>query len=223
MRARGISSLLFFALVAFSPRGEAQAHCAGFTDVGFPGSANPSCQNVIWMKNRSITLGCTPTQYCPNQGVIRLSMAAFMNRMGNALTPQALSTEESGGTLDFTTETILCQTAELPAPVGPYPRTVDADASLSFDVSGVETLRLQVVRSKNGGTFNAMGQENQTSVGSGMRQHASTITAADLQSDSIPVSFKFGLRVSRTLFNAVITSWACHLQVLVRNATYLGL
>jgi hypothetical protein len=61
------------------------APCAGFTDVQ---DTSAFCPNVEWVKNRNITLGCTsPTLYCPNDPVTRLSMAVFMNRLGNALFP----------------------------------------------------------------------------------------------------------------------------------------
>ena len=59
--------------------------CAGFTDVE---DTSPFCGNVTWLKNRSITLGCTSaTLYCPNDFVSRLQMAAFMNRLGDSLFP----------------------------------------------------------------------------------------------------------------------------------------
>jgi hypothetical protein len=59
--------------------------CAGFTDVD---DTSPFCGNVTWLKNRSITLGCTSTTlYCPNDFVSRLQMAAFMNRLGDSLFP----------------------------------------------------------------------------------------------------------------------------------------
>ncbi|MGH6785072.1 MAG: tail fiber domain-containing protein, partial [Sphingomicrobium sp.] len=35
-----------------------------------------------WLKNRAITLGCSPTQYCPNQFVYRYEMALFLYRLG---------------------------------------------------------------------------------------------------------------------------------------------
>jgi hypothetical protein len=56
------------------------APCAGFTDLD---DSSEFCVNVTWMKNRGVTLGCTPTQYCPNADVTRLQMAAFMNRLGD--------------------------------------------------------------------------------------------------------------------------------------------
>jgi hypothetical protein len=60
------------------------APCAGFTDVD---STSAFCGNVTWIKNRGVTLGCTATQYCPNEPTTRLQMAAFMNRLGEALFP----------------------------------------------------------------------------------------------------------------------------------------
>ena len=61
------------------------APCAGFTDVD---DTSPFCGNVTWLKNRSITLGCTSTTlFCPGDFVSRLQMAAFMNRLGDSLFP----------------------------------------------------------------------------------------------------------------------------------------
>ena len=71
-------ALLFHAASALTAR------CAGFTDVD---SASPFCDEVQWMKNRGVTLGCTATEYCPNQDVTRLQMALFMFRLGDTLFP----------------------------------------------------------------------------------------------------------------------------------------
>jgi hypothetical protein len=60
------------------------APCAGFTDLD---STSQFCDEVTWMKNRGITMGCTATQYCPQQDVTRLQMALFMFRLGDALFP----------------------------------------------------------------------------------------------------------------------------------------
>ena len=65
-------------LAALAVPGKA-APCAGFIDVD---DASPFCVNVTWIKNRGITLGCTATQYCPNDPVTRLQMAAFLYRLG---------------------------------------------------------------------------------------------------------------------------------------------
>ena len=60
------------------------APCAGFTDVQ---DTDPFCANVVWMKTRGITLGCTATLYCPTDPVTRLAMAAFVNRLGDVVLP----------------------------------------------------------------------------------------------------------------------------------------
>lgn len=70
---------------------KSHAQCAGFTDVT---PASQFCPNVEWLKNRGVTLGCTSTTlYCPTDPVTRLSMAAFMNRLGKALSPEVLFRE----------------------------------------------------------------------------------------------------------------------------------
>ncbi len=220
MRALGLLPVLLFSLLALSPR--AQAQCAGFSDVGGT-SIQPTCANVTWLKNRSVTLGCTPTTYCPNEGVGRLQMAAFMNRVGNVLTPKVFSTEESGGTLDFSSDHVVCQTVDLPALAKDYARTIDVDASLSFEINGFQTLYVVPVLSKNGGSWQSMGQGSYAAVGTGARHHTSAMALAfsNFEGQTNPsTTLKFGLRVSRqNQFGPAITSWACHLHAMVRNAT----
>ncbi len=60
------------------------APCGVFTDVD---STHPFCPYVDWMRTRGISLGCTTTTYCPDAYVTRLQMAAFLNRMADALFP----------------------------------------------------------------------------------------------------------------------------------------
>ena len=83
----------------------ARAQCAGFTDV----PAGGNCPSVTWVKNRSITLGCTSaTLYCPSSPVSRLAMALFMKRLGEVFTPRVLDVEQSGGVLNFSGFSYLC-------------------------------------------------------------------------------------------------------------------
>lgn len=221
MRVLFLAPLLALALLAASPHANAQ--CAGFTDVSGT-SIQPTCANVTWLKNRAVTLGCTATTYCPNEGVGRLQMAAFMNRVGNVLTPKVLSIEETGGTLDFSADHVVCQTAELPALPRDYARTVDVDVSLSFDINGYQTLVVAPVLSKNGGSWQQLGQGSYPVVEAGVRHQAGAVAPAVLLFEGVNVAspaLKFGLRVSRqNQFGPAITSWTCHLQVAVRNATH---
>jgi hypothetical protein len=64
------------------------APCAGFNDVS---DASPFCTDVAWIKNRGVTNGCAASLYCPTDPVTRLAMAAFLHRLGIALTPEPLT------------------------------------------------------------------------------------------------------------------------------------
>ena len=75
-----IARRLVAAMFTFGvPVAGSAAPCAGFTDVD---DSSGFCTSIAWMKNRAITLGCTSTQYCPNDFVRRDQMAAFMYRLG---------------------------------------------------------------------------------------------------------------------------------------------
>jgi hypothetical protein len=101
--------------------GGAQAQCAGFTDVTDDGTVPGAfCPNVQWLKNRAITLGCTSTTlYCPTMAVSRLAMAAFMNRLGKALTPEVLQRQVTFG----------ANAIPGPAPASPLIRCISADTA----------------------------------------------------------------------------------------------
>lgn len=97
--------------------------CVGFLDVL---STASFCPNVEWMKNRGITTGCgTGTNYCPNDAVTRASMAIFMNRLGNTLTPTILTptpTADSVAQHNLATPAVVCATGDVTIPAGSYPR-----------------------------------------------------------------------------------------------------
>ena len=210
---------LLLSLLALPPIAHAQ--CAGFSDVPGVPFSDPTCQNVAWMKNRAITLGCAPTLYCPFESVNRLQMAAFMNRVGNVLTPDVQSVEETGGTLNLGTISVICQTPDLPALTSSYPRTVDVSASMSLEVNTFVTLDVQPVVSKNGGTsFQTMGGQSSTpKLNPGARYNISAVTSAYVATGNPSTTLKFGLRVAG-LSAAMVTSFTCHLQATLRNAIY---
>jgi hypothetical protein len=84
--------------IAIAPAALA-APCAGFTDVD---DTSGFCANVEWLKNRAITLGCSSTTvFCPNAAVSRLAMAAFMNRLGTALTPAQFPLDVAPAAIDL--------------------------------------------------------------------------------------------------------------------------
>lgn len=104
--------------------------CVGFTDVN---SVSAFCPNVEWLKNRAITFGCTSTTlYCPADPVIRLSMAAFMNRLGTALTAQKQLVQGTMGALAVASNPPIphfCTTTDFPPAT--YPRTALVNAIIS--------------------------------------------------------------------------------------------
>ena len=46
------------------------------------------CADVTWIRNRSITVGCTDELFCPAAPVTRLAMAAFLRRLGEVVLPR---------------------------------------------------------------------------------------------------------------------------------------
>jgi hypothetical protein len=87
-------------------------NCSGFTDVP---AGDLICPSVEWLKNRGITAGCTATTYCPNNNVTRGSMALFMNRMGNAMTPvllEPIPNVDSVAQVNLATPAVVCPTGD---------------------------------------------------------------------------------------------------------------
>ncbi len=125
----GLTGLLLAASAAAAP-------CAGFGDVD---TTNAFCPNVEWLKNRKVTLGCTTTQYCPDAAVSRLAMAAFMNRLGTALTPNQVRVEASPGAIDLDAQTVVCKSQ--PFVAADFPRRAYLDVSFS----GLATVDIDLV------------------------------------------------------------------------------
>ncbi len=119
--------------------------CGGFTDVD---PSNPFCVNVSWLKNRAITLGCAAGLYCPDATVSRLSMAAFLNRFGTALTASLLS--GSGiGPVDLDGAPAICQTTDFV--VEGYPRRAYVVASVSGTANANTSFEATPAASFDGG------------------------------------------------------------------------
>ena len=165
--------------------------CAGFTDIE---DTSPFCPNVEWLKNRAVTTGCTSTTlYCPTDPVIRLAMAAFMNRLGTALTPAALKVEATSGALDVDTNPVVCATD--PFAVTGYPRRAYVDVSVSGTASAALDVGATVVRSADGGaTWVSLGADSRGAVLANQWGNVSNIAYADLD---VGQSYRFGVQISR--------------------------
>jgi hypothetical protein len=73
-----LALLLGVALSSIATPAAAQS-CDGFTDVL---ASSQFCPDVTWIAQYGVTKGCAPSQFCPNENVTRLQMAAFMHRLG---------------------------------------------------------------------------------------------------------------------------------------------
>ena len=134
--------------LAFAPL-PAFAQSCGFNDV-FP--TDFFCNNVEWIGNRNVTLGCTAMAYCPNNNVLRSQMAAFLNRLGTALTPTILRTIDAPVPPDdYDPPAILCASAAQ-LPITDFPRPASFAATLmNFNASATKTVQGQLVYSTDNG------------------------------------------------------------------------
>ena len=69
MRMRRLVDTCLLVLAIAAATGADAQPCAGFTDVS---TFSGFCQDIVWLKNRQITLGCKATEFCPSDPVGRL-------------------------------------------------------------------------------------------------------------------------------------------------------
>ena len=69
------------------------------------------------MKNNLVTTGCgsNGSNYCPTAEVLRVTMAAFMQRFGLPLAGLGFLAEAQPGALDIATTPVVCTTDPVPA------------------------------------------------------------------------------------------------------------
>jgi hypothetical protein len=196
----------------------AAAPCAGFDDVD---TGSVFCPNVDWLKNRAITLGCTPaTNYCPSAIVNRLSMAAFMNRLGVALTPSIVYSEGSGATFDLdAAPAAVCATASIAAETFPRSAHVGAVLTARFDATSA-VAALKVVQSTDGGTTWTPLNAIPTSFG-GAAKWANAAAWKGAVSLDPGASYRFGLRVERAASGGSgnLADWNCAVKAMVTSRT----
>jgi hypothetical protein len=211
----GIALVVAFA-VGFAPAASA-APCSGFADVDH---SSGFCPNVEWLKNRSITLGCAAGAYCPNDAVSRLAMAAFMNRLGTALTPAQLAVDFAPGAIDMDAGVIVCQTQDFA--VAGFPRRAYADLSFSGSAASDVGLAADLAMSTDGGASwtNLNTAANRGLVPANQWGALSDIGFADM---SVGQNVRFGVRVTRggLAGAADLVNSRCAVRVLVysRNGT----
>jgi hypothetical protein len=184
LRIRHLAALAAFAALPLFASSAQAAPCAGFSDMDDASPiTGPFCNNVAWIRDRGVTLGCTTTTYCPLDNVNRLQMAAFMQRLGDALTPVIITQFGPTGAIDLDAgvgdpASHVCRTAPFTVPTTPganFPRR----AVIQANFSGLSTNPLSVFgtvtySTDNGATWNDILVGGLT--GYGMR---STVTAAN--------------------------------------------
>ena len=211
------SLLLASALALLVPAGEAlAAPCAGFTDVQ---DTDFFCPSVEWLKNRGITLGCTASTYCPNDPVIRASMALFMDRLGTALTPSFAIIEGSGAPtiVDLDVETFNCVSAVYT--ITDFPRTASLRAHFSGLFAGAAAygMTIRYNTDGNGATFPNFVNFNFEFAGATGATWGATSTSAILPL-AVGSTYQFAIRTIR--YGAGINDLAdfrCHLLVEIQN------
>lgn len=191
------------------------APCADFTDVD---TASQFCQNVEWMKNRAITLGCTATLYCPNEAVSRIAMAAFLRRLGDALTPIHLTRETSGPSLNIDADPVICATADYT--VAGAPRTAHGNAALvAGQGTGVTDFAARYVESTDGGVSWIPVSQNHAATGSSSEKVSLNVMLPprDL---AVGITYRYALRLSRVAGSATTDdpgSYLCSVKVMLEN------
>ena len=219
--------LACFALVTVAASGNASAqNCVGFVDVL---ASSTFCPNVEWLKNRQITLGCSiPNSYCPNDPVSRLAMAAFLNRLGTALTPIEMTpVSVAAAARVLTTPIIICQTADFIVPTVatpgsqfPFPRRayINGAAHLSVPTAGVD-VQASVQFSTNGGAswtpITTSAQYASLYTGGSPGNHV-TLSPFGFQDINVGQTMRFGVAIARFAGTGDVTA-GCNLSVSIGN------
>jgi hypothetical protein len=215
--ARGASALVV-GLAALGATTARAADCVGFTDVTDDGP-NGFCPSVEWMKNRSVTSGCGATTYCPGNPVSRLAMAAFMKRLGDALTPVKLSIDLRPGAVDLDAGTVVCQTGSLA--VNGFPRTAYADGTLGATATADVNFAADVVMSTDGGgSWTALNAAN-ANLGSAPANQWGNLSDLGVTNLDVGQTVRFGLQLSRggQAGTADLTDSRCQVRVMIYSRT----
>jgi hypothetical protein len=189
------------------------APCAGFVDVD---AASAFCPSVEWVRNRGVTTGCASSLYCPDQAVSRLAMAAFMQRLGTALTPAPIAVQASPGALDLDVATVVCASGD--EVLAGYPRLAIADGTVSAVAPGAHTIAATFVVSLDGGaSWNAQAVPPMVA-GAGANQWSSVAVVGQTPLDA-GATVRFALRVSSPapIAGNDVTDSRCALRVLLFN------
>ena len=187
--------------------------CGGYTDVD---PTSLFCANIEWLKDRRITLGCMPGQYCPLDASLRQNMAAFMNRLGTSVTNVVLSVQAQPGAIDLDVPTVVCSTADFA--VVDFPRMATVDGIVSGQGAGSASFVTEAVASFDAGATWAL-LSNTNVVGSATAGHWGNVRTTGVRDLDVGQTVRFGLRVSRGGFAgaADLTASQCNVRAAIGN------
>ena len=198
------------------------APCGGFTDVDDTVVGPLFCENVQWVKNRGVAAGCTASTYCPGDPVSRLQMAAFMNRLGTALTPVELAPVSAAPVaVDPTTNPVLCAT---PAPgfaVPDFPRRayVTGAAHLSSPPVAIDVMANVLISTNNGATWTQIANSDHYGTlyaGSTPPQHVS-LAPFGWVDIAVGQTVRFAIGLARFAGSGTSVTAGCNLSVQIGN------
>jgi hypothetical protein len=141
-------------------------------------------------------------------------MAAFMNRLGTALTPVQLRVDTAPGTVDLDLNAVVCQTADFP--VANFPRRAFVDLSFTGTAAADVTLAADLAQSTDAGVTwtNLNTVPNRGSVVANQWGGLSDVGYADL---AVGQTVRWGVKMTRggAPGSADLTDSRCQLRVLV--------
>jgi hypothetical protein len=186
---------------------------SSFDDVA---TADSFCTNVEWLKNRAVTLGCTPaTSYCPGSPVTRAQMALFMNRLADAIVPEPTLITETISNRTVTVFPLDNQFCIVNVPTANYPRAFSITGSVSISgPSSPGAISVAVRQEDNGGPMTSIEQVEGTIL-SGVELHLPVIALTKLGAG--PKVFRMTLHTVSPPLTAAIAR--CVLRVEARSVT----
>ena len=218
MRLPILRSSLCVATLALGTMLSSAAHaapCTGFIDVD---DSSQFCKNVEWLKNRAITLGCSVSQYCPNDFVTRIAMAAFLRRLGDALTPVHRNIETTGNQIDIDVSPVICSTPDFTVTGAPRKAHGHAVLVAGFGTGPVDFAARYVESTNGGASWTPVSPENATTSTTNERQTINVLLPPrDLVVGS---TYRYALGVSRVAGSATTAdpgAYLCSVRVTIEN------
>ena len=220
---RTLARLAAAALFTFASA-QASAQCAGFTDTS---AGPPFCDSIQWIKNRGITLGCGVDVFCPTANVTREQMAAFMNRLGKALTPEILYAQADTGpiTLLPSAFTPFCTTGDSVVQVAPvqWPRQANVTGMLSGLSDGTDAgwNLFPLVSTDGGTTWNNLNGATSVGMRATAKANLWAVASVNERMDLLPcVTYRFTLGIRRDNATATagnLSQGRCQLAAAINN------